>query len=245
MESRQLNIHQGESPKQPGTIRFVCISDTHNKTTNLKVPEGDVLLHSGDFSNIGNDKDIVHFNNFLSTLPHPHKVVIAGNHDLSFDLENNASLKLNFGNLHSLNAAETKAKLTNCIYLEDSGINLLGYNIYGSPWTPTFFDWAFNLDRGENIRKKWELIPPNTDLLLTHGPPHRILDTCSDGFHAGCEELVKKIEEIKPLVHLFGHIHEAYGTIFDGYTNYINASICTLRYHPSNRPYVFDLPIRN
>ena len=245
METRQINIHHGEFPKQPNTIRFVCISDTHNKTKSLKVPEGDVLLHSGDFSNIGDDKDIIHFNDFLSTLPHTHKVVIAGNHDLSFDLENNASLKRNFNNLNSLNAAETKAKLRNCIYLEDSGINLLGYNIYGSPWTPTFYDWAFNLDRGENIRKKWELIPANTEILLTHGPPHRILDRCSDGFSAGCEELIIKIQEFRPMVHLFGHIHEAYGTFFDGTTNYINASICTLRYSPSNKPYVFDLPIRN
>lgn len=244
MESRQLHIHDGSIPKQPNTIRFVCLSDTHNRTKYIAVPDGDVLLHSGDFTGAGSDKEVVSFNTFLGKLPHPYKVVIAGNHDLSFDLENYQSLCRNFGNLYGINAAETKAKLTNCIYLEDSGVSVLGYYIYGSPWTPTFFDWAFNLDRGENIKKKWDMIPANTEILLTHGPPHNILDKCHDGFSAGCEDLLQKIQEISPLVHLFGHIHEGYGSHFDGVTNYINGSNCTLRYQPTNKPLVFDLPMR-
>lgn len=95
------------------------------------------------------------------------------------------------------------------------------------------------------IREKWAKIPTDVEILMTHGPPHGILDTCSDGFQAGCEELKEVVERIKPRVHIFGHIHEAYGFYSDGVTSYINASNCTLRYQPTNPALVFDLPIKH
>jgi Icc-related predicted phosphoesterase len=245
METKEIRIHNGEVPQMPGTIRFVCLSDTHGKTSYLNVPNGDVLLHSGDFSSMGEERDIVKFNSFLASLQHREKIVIAGNHDLTFDLENQNSLKNNFYNLVGVDAEKVKGLLKDCTYLEDSECYISGYKVYGSPWTPTFFDWAFNLDRGQPISEKWEIIPSDTDILITHGPPKGILDRCYDGFSAGCEDLLNKIHEIKPLVHLFGHIHEGYGAAFDGTTNYINASICTLRYQPSNKPWVFDLYPKN
>ena len=93
--------------------------------------------------------------------------------------------------------------------------------------------------------EKWNLITADTDILLTHGPPYKILDPCSDGFDAGCKDLLDKVLEIKPIVHLFGHIHEAYGHASNENTVFINGSNCTLRYKPDNKPWVFDLPIRN
>ena len=244
METRQVNIHNGEVHQIPGTIRFVCLSDTHNRTSKINVPKGDVLLHSGDFTGMGDEREVVSFNKFLASLSHTLKIVIAGNHDLTFDLENQESLKRNFFNLLNVDAERVKGLLTDCIYLEDSETLVNGYKIFGSPWSPTFFDWAFNLDRGPNIKQKWDLIPPNTDILLTHGPPKGILDRCSDGFQAGCEDLLSRLQEVRPLIHVFGHIHEGYGAAFDGTTNFINASTCTLRYQPTNKPWVFDLPCR-
>ena len=88
------------------------------------------------------------------------------------------------------------------------------------------------------------MIPGDTDILLTHGPPHGILDSCSDGFNAGCQDLLEKVTEIKPLIHLFGHIHEAYGVFQNESTIFINGSNCTLSYKPSNLPIVVDLPIK-
>lgn len=86
-----------------------------------------------------------------------------------------------------------------------------GINIYGSPWQPWYHDWAFNLERGEEIKKKWDLIPQGVDVLITHGPPHKILDKTIEGVDAGCEMLVEAIKRVKPKIHVFGHIHEARG----------------------------------
>jgi predicted phosphodiesterase len=244
MENRTVRVHTGEEPKLPGFVRFVCLSDTHNRARHIKVPSGDVLLHAGDFSGQGDEKDVLNFSKFLSSQPHTHKVVIAGNHDLSFDLENQGTLQRDFLNMRGKDAAAIKSKLTGCIYLEDSACVVEGYRIWGSPWTPTFFDWGFNLDRGEKIAAKWALIPNDTEILITHGPPFGIQDTCQDGFRAGCQDLLEKIQNVKPLVHVFGHIHEAYGVTHTENTTFINASNCTLRYQPLNPPLVFDLPAR-
>ncbi|CAG9323350.1 unnamed protein product [Blepharisma stoltei] len=243
MQSEQIRVHRGEIEKSEEFIRFVCLSDTHNQVgKKFKVPDGDVLLHAGDFTNCGGTDDVVNFNNFLGRLPHRYKVVIAGNHDLSFDKENLPTLIRNFSLNPTINSDATKALLTHCIYLEETGVEVFGYKIWGSPWTPTFYDWGFNAERGSVIAEKWRKIPEDTEILITHGPPYAILDGCDDGFHAGCEELKTAVERIKPKVHLFGHIHEAYGVYNNGFTHFINASTCTLRYRPTNPPIVFDLP---
>ena len=116
-----LRPYTDDHPQPPDTIRFVLLSDTHNVTDNLRVPDGDVLLHSGDFSDCGKPENIVHFNEFLGRLPHPHKVVIAGNHDLSFDIENWEGIQKNFGFPPDTDPNAIKASLTNCTYLEESG----------------------------------------------------------------------------------------------------------------------------
>ncbi|XP_060573835.1 metallophosphoesterase MPPED2-like [Ruditapes philippinarum] len=137
-----------------------------------------------------------------------------------------------------------KELMTNCVYLEDAGIDVCGVHIYGSPWQPRFCDWGFNLDRGMECLKKWNLIPENTDILVTHGPPIGHGDMCFDGNRAGCVELLSTIQKrVKPKYHIFGHIHEGYGVTTDGHTTYINASTCTLRYKPDHEPIVFDIPI--
>lgn len=234
-------------------ITFVCISDTHTKTYGLSLPPGDVLIHAGDFSFTGLHEEIEDFNKYLAGLKFEYKVVIAGNHDLTFDLENyEPNLRERFHsyayknkNKKSFTAKEVKEKLTECIYLEDSSCELFGYKIYGSPWTPTFYDWGFNLSRGKEILEKWKKIPTDTDILITHGPPYKILDKCADGFNAGCEDLLREIKErIKPKFHIFGHIHEGYGVFNEEGTTYINASICTLSYKPNNKPIVFKMPIK-
>lgn len=244
-------------PKTPITedkVRFVCISDTHATIEKLPpefVPDGDVLLHAGDLTNVGKPEEVRRFNEYLGTLPHKHKVVIAGNHDLTFDKSMDGQLgrwrvKLEKVKefLKESGVTEVKDLLTNCIYLEDSMVTLYGINIYGSPWQPWFGDWGFNLTRGEEILEKWDLIPECTDILITHGPPVGYGDMTRDGNRAGCVDLLNTIQKrVKPLYHISGHIHEGYGVTTDGFTTYINASTCTLRYKPDNPPVVFDFPI--
>lgn len=247
-----------DTPISPDKIRFICISDTHAHIELYpeKIPPGDVILHGGDITNIGLTREVKTFNDFLGTLPHPVKIVIAGNHDLTFDddLVNKRRdyLRSNFrisdtkfeAVMRELGVTSVKQLLTNCVYLEDSEIDVCGIKIYGSPWQPEFCDWGFNLTRGQDCLDKWNLIPESTDILITHGPPVGHGDYCFDGQRAGCVELLLTIQQrVKPQYHIFGHIHEGYGVTTDGQTQFINASTCTLRYQPSNPPIVFDYPV--
>ncbi|MCK7546244.1 metallophosphatase domain-containing protein [Marinobacter bryozoorum] len=211
-------------------MRLVCISDTHGLHRQIPaVPDGDVLIHAGDSLGQGTLENLADLNDWLGTLPHQHKIVIAGNHDWVFQEA----------------PALARETLTNAIYLEDSGTELDGLRFWGSPWTPQFLNWAFMLKRGQALREKWQLIPKNTDLLITHGPPRGIGDQVSVDFRTrevGCVDLEQRLEQLPNLqAHVFGHIHEGYGQYLRGQTRLINASTCTARYEPTNPPIVFDL----
>lgn len=211
-------------------MRLVCISDTHGMHRRIpEIPDGDVLIHAGDSLGQGTLENLADLNDWFGTLPHRYKVVIAGNHDWVFQ-----------------EAPElARETLTHAIYLEDSGIELEGLQFWGSPWTPQFLDWAFMLERGQALRGKWQLIPKNTDVLITHGPPRGLGDQVTVDFRArnvGCVDLEQRLEQLPNLqAHVFGHIHEGYGQYLRGQARFINASTCTARYEPTNPPIVFDL----
>ncbi|XP_063422842.1 metallophosphoesterase MPPED2-like [Mytilus trossulus] len=248
-----LNIH---SPVKPDCLRFVCLSDTHSKLhademSNFYVPPGDILLHAGDFSMKGRPLEIERFNEALDKLPHKKKIVIAGNHELSFD-ESLFTEANCFGEsigtvkrcLKTKGLKSVRELLTNAIYLQDSMVTVCGINIYGSPWQPRFGCWAFNVIRGEDILKKWNCIPENVDILITHGPPVGHGDVTKAGINVGCVELLNTVQKrVKPKYHLFGHIHEGYGLTTDGETLFINASSCTKGYKLCNPPMIFDVPL--
>ncbi len=201
-------------------LRITCVSDLHGYLP--KVPGGDILLVAGDLTAQNMQWEYAAFLSWIKTTPYRCKVVVAGNHDGLIERGE-----------FSLHCPEE-----NIYYLCDSGIIFEGLNIWGSPYTPTFLDWHFMRDRGAPIKKHWDLIPTNTDILVTHGPPHGILDQNSDGRHVGCEELRKVVEErVKPLIHCFGHIHEcAAGKLVVGPTTYLNCSFVDVHYRPINPP---------
>lgn len=204
-------------------MKVVVFSDTHGMHNKIKIPDGDVLIFCGDFSKNGNERDLISFNMFLGKQPHKNKIVIAGNHD--FCLEDNIS---------------AFAFLTNAIYLKDEEIVIDGIKFYGSPYTPNFGHWAFMLDK-KKLKRKWNNIPNDVDVLITHGPPYGKLDITMSGSLAGCKELDKRVKNLKPKYHVFGHIHEGYGEMKDKNTNYINASICDFHYKSINKPIVFEI----
>ena len=206
------------------SVRVVCISDTHGRHDDVFVPDGDLLLHAGDLTSHGSLYEIRDAAAFLEALPHPHKVVIAGNHDFGFQREAEAARRLMAG----------------CTYLQDSEVTIQGLRIWGSPWQPWFYDWAFNLERGAMIREKWDLIPEGIDILLTHGPPRGHGDRTTRGEQAGCADLLDAVRRAQPRWHVFGHIHEGYGVTEVEGTTFVNASTCTLKYEPTNAPVVFD-----
>ncbi|KAL3669929.1 hypothetical protein V7S43_005303 [Phytophthora oleae] len=235
-------------PQQKGTLRVVCISDTHAKHRNLKnTPDGDILLHCGDFTNRRTHDEIRDFNDWLGTLPHKHKIVIAGNHDacmdaVAYDQHWNKAFRHEEYNDPSL----SEALLTNCTYLEDRFVVVEGVKIYGSPMTPPIPGraGAFNVARGSADQQHWAKVSTDVDILMTHGPPHGILDTTFTGLHAGSEALTEMATRIRPRFHLFGHIHEAYGAIRVGKTVFVNAASSTLLAKPRHAPVVLDIPVK-
>jgi Icc-related predicted phosphoesterase len=215
--------------------RLVVMSDTHGQHLGLQVPDGDILIHCGDFCSHGQYLDALRFVNWFGVQPHKHKIFIAGNHDLYFEQ----------GNPFDIDQF-IKLMPPSVRYLNDSGVQIEGINFWGSPVQPTFFNWAFNRDRGEAIKKHWDLIPKGTDVLITHGPPHKICDLApaGKGFykHVGCADLFEAALRIQPKLHLFGHIHFSGGTSFVmPKTIYVNASILDEAYMINNKPLVIDV----
>jgi Icc-related predicted phosphoesterase len=190
--------------------RFVAMADTHGRHRDLNVPDGDVLIHAGDLTGRGTQHQVEEALAWLKSLPHRHKVLVAGNHDFLYEQE--PAL------------AEQLTRDAGVIYLRDSEATLGGLRIWGSPWQPRFFDWAFNLDRGEPLDEKWRLIPEGIDVLVVHGPAQGYGDRTHDGRRVGCERLLVHLSRVKPRVFLFGHIHEDKGEWQLGPTRIINCT---------------------
>ncbi|MBA2745108.1 MAG: metallophosphatase domain-containing protein [Flavisolibacter sp.] len=208
-------------------MKFVAIADTHGRHHHVKLPPGDVLIHAGDVSFRGRKSEVEDFLDWFSKQKFAHKIFIAGNHDFFFEKEKPVQIK--------------KILPDDVVYLEDSGITIQDIHIWGSPITPRFYNWAFNRARGEAIRKHWDLIPAHTDLLITHGPPKGILDQVMNEQEVGDKDLLERIMTIKPQVHVFGHIHEAFGTNKIGGIRFINASLLNEQYNLVNKPVLFEL----
>jgi len=211
------------------TMRIVAISDTHGRVQHLQVPPGDVLVHAGDATMGGSEQEVREFAEWFQRQPHRHKIFVAGNHDWLFQEDRKLAERILGPDI---------------IYLQDNGVTIDGMLFYGSPWQPEFNSWAFNMPRdGEELRSKWDLIPGETDVLITHCPPARIFDMTQDGDSAGCNRLRDRIEYVNPKIHIFGHIHEGYGVNTFGDTTFINACICDERFAATRRPIVTELGI--
>lgn len=194
-------------------LKIDCISDTHGKHKKIALPGGDILIHAGDVSGRGHSGEILPFLDWYAEQDYSHIILIPGNHDFGFEKEPERYVK--------------ECADRNITLLNDSGCIVEGIKIHGSPVQPWFYDWAFNRQRGADIKRHWDLIPEDTEILVTHGPPYGILDDANGrGYvnHVGCEELYKKVVQTKVKLHIFGHIHEGAGYKYlDGKT-YVNAS---------------------
>ena len=215
--------------------RIIVISDTHGQHLGMQIPDGDILIHCGDFCSHGQYIDALRFVNWFGTHPHKHKIFIAGNHDLYFEQGNPSDID-----------SFLRTMPAGMHYLQDSGVELEGLKFWGSPVQPAFFNWAFNRDRGAPIKKHWDLIPEETDVLITHGPPYKICDVAPNGTgfykNVGCVDLLNATLKIKPKLHLFGHIHFSGGTSHvTPETIFANAAICDEDYLRNNKPLLINV----
>jgi Icc-related predicted phosphoesterase len=208
-------------------MKIVAIADTHNKH-NLILPEhlsGDMIIHAGDISSTGSKLGVEAFLYWFDSLPFKYKIFIAGNHDWYFDITPKKVIK------------KLLKLYPNIIYLNDSGVTIEGFKIWGSPIQPWFYNWAFNRF-GESIQPHWDKIPANTEILITHGPARGYGDMTTDGDFAGCPRLFSKIVSLQHLkLHICGHIHEGYGRrMLYNQTEMINASVLDEQYVMVNNP---------
>ena len=197
--------------------RLVFFSDTHGRHEDVALPEGDILIHAGDVCDKGNEDQVHQFIEWFANQPFEYKIFIAGNHD--FNLETGRIL---------IPAALPK-EIT---YLQDSGVVVYGKKIWG----------AFSAQNDEYFQPG--LIPEDIDILITHIPPWKILDQSPQGQHKGSAELSIRVRELKPDMHLFGHIHYSHGKRQIDGTQYANGS----QYKASikqivRKPHVFELPV--
>jgi len=205
---------------------IVCIADLHEHL--VDIPACELLLIAGDVSFAF--KGDLHakqaflsgdFKDWLEQVPAEEIVLVAGNHDQSIEA---------FGLPDGLR----------CHYLQDEGIELFGLKLWGTPWQPWFYDWAFNAPRrgGEFfLASKFDLVPADTDILVAHGPPRGYGDrTVRPGghVHVGSTAMTETLERVQPRLMVCGHIHPAYGSYRLGYTEIINASLVDDEYRPVN-----------
>lgn len=214
---------------------ITVISDTHglHRQITKDLPGGNLIIAAGDISNIGEVSDIKNFCKWFEGLDYDYPIFIAGNHDWGFQ--------------HHEKEMESFLEDKAIWYLKDT-YELIGEDhldltkVYGSPWQPEFYNWAFNLPRnGEQLQNIWNNIPMDTDILITHGPPFGSLDTVKGTtINIGCELLAERIKIVKPKIHVFGHIHTGYGYKFDGDTHFFNAAVLNEKYKYTQKPITFN-----
>lgn len=205
--------------------RLVLLSDTHGLHEGLELPAGDVLIHAGDLTRHGTLAEVEAFGRWLAFQPHPHKVVVPGNHDEAF--------------LHSRKRAHEALGLEVHLLI-DGGVELAGLTLWGSPFHPEA-GGAFGLSR-EALDAHWSRLPDGLDVLVTHGPPRGLLDRSDRGAEAGCVALRREVERKAPRLHVFGHIHDAAGEARLGPTRLINAAQCVGWSGPLRPARVVELP---
>ena len=242
-------------------ILIHAISDTHNRHPKIQgLTGGDLLIHAGDFSSLGQKWEVERFIEWYAKQPYSAKVLICGNHEVQIEREYDFRFKMmcQDAGIILLNDSSVELQfLPGKAFVDQNIPDITKFKIHGSPVTPWFYghNWGWNRARNDAeaalykcdlIKPHWDMIPEDTDILVTHGPPYEILDEvfAVDGSsykehgmmprYVGCVDLAARIKEVKPDMHIFGHIHCSHGQKHIDGVSYYNACICDEMYGPSN-----------
>lgn len=216
-------------------MKIVCMSDTHclHEKMKYKVPDGDMVVHAGDFTGSGTIQQIREFAKWFDSLPHKRKIVICGNHEREV----------------SGRTRDVQKHFKSSLVLHDSEFVVDGLKFWGQPRTPKFYDWGWMYERGLEAEEVWAPMPDDTDIVICHGPPFMYGDKCPDNtdfwtnrlVHVGCQAQLKRLMEVKPKYVICGHIHESFGLhLTDFGTKVLNVSICTAEYRADNPCWIID-----
>jgi Icc-related predicted phosphoesterase len=217
-------------------VKIAVISDVHGKWNKIKIPECDILISCGDYSFRGEPHMVKEFHEWLNKQEAGYIISVMGNHE--------QWVEKNFQEAKSIAVEACPA----VHFIEEGLVEIEGVKLWCSAWTPTFgFNWAYNADRGEEIKRHWDKIPKDTDILISHGPPYGILDELKyvdgtpKGVFVGCRDLLEVIQKFKIPIHVFGHIHE-HGSeqVHLNGTSFYNASICDEQYQAVNAPHIIE-----
>lgn len=217
-------------------MRIVAFSDSHGFHKRMTVPDGDMLICAGDFSMRAKNYEVSQFAQWFNKLPHQFKVIMAGNHDVYCETDEHFA----------------RHEFAPSVYLCHEEAEINGYRVFGSPYSSSIYEpspWSFDYNpKGPRSEALWSQIPDNIDILVTHGPPKGILDVVDDPHvgedpHVGDVNLLYHVKRALPRVHIFGHIHEGFGSYESNVwtTRFYNVCICNVRYQPVNPVTVFDL----
>eukprot|EP00933_Yihiella_yeosuensis_P071284 TRINITY_DN79492_c0_g1_i1.p1 TRINITY_DN79492_c0_g1~~TRINITY_DN79492_c0_g1_i1.p1 ORF type:complete len:334 (-),score=36.19 TRINITY_DN79492_c0_g1_i1:43-1044(-) len=229
-------------------LKLVCMSDTHCCHKWLEpIPDGDVLVHCGDFTSHGSLEEVKRFADWFGSQPHSTKLLVPGNHDMILHKEYYDNFWSDWSSKKESHEEAVKVLTDkNIKILVDETVYIHGVKFHGSPWVTQHHSWstAFNKSE-EGMGNHWRLLPPGIDVLLTHMPPYGMGDREAFGHHHGCPHLALKVAEVKPKIHVFGHVHGDHG-IFkrDHYpTTFVNAtSVCDYYWVGKREPIVIEIP---
>eukprot|EP00511_Aplanochytrium_stocchinoi_P011386 CAMPEP_0204874028 /NCGR_PEP_ID=MMETSP1348-20121228/42274_1 /ASSEMBLY_ACC=CAM_ASM_000700 /TAXON_ID=215587 /ORGANISM="Aplanochytrium stocchinoi, Strain GSBS06" /LENGTH=322 /DNA_ID=CAMNT_0052029661 /DNA_START=136 /DNA_END=1104 /DNA_ORIENTATION=- len=242
-EAKRTTEVEIETVKKP--MKIVFISDTHNSHKQFgELPEGDVLIHTGDFSNWGTMKEVKNFANWFSSQPHKTKILVPGNHDMIMDKEYYDRYYKDWtpdGKKRSTSEALEYFKSKEIQVLIDEGTTVDGLRLYGSPWVRQYASWqtAFN-KKEKDILQYWERLEP-ADILLTHQPPKGFGDRDGTSKAVGCQHLLDKVvNQVKPRLHVFGHEHLDVGIFENDSITFINAASVD-NFYRVRKPIVVDI----
>ncbi len=214
-----------------------CVSDLHGSYP--KLPGGDLLIVAGDCTARDKIMEWAAFFAWLKLQDYKKKIIVAGNHDgFLASCATTDEEKKTVEEIQKLLKQEEDYidESDDFVYLCDNFYEYEGIKIWGSPWTPKFGNWHFMKKRGDEINEKWKMIPRDTQILITHGPPAGLLDFV-DEENAGCVGLMHRIDSLKQLkLNVFGHIHEGAGYAFQNGKLFVNASHMNGDYKPVNKP---------
>jgi Icc-related predicted phosphoesterase len=214
------NSTTNRSRRTRRSLRLALLSDTHELHREVDVPDADILIHCGDFTMFSRSmKAVADFNQWLGELPHRHKIVVPGNHELFLEAD-----------------PRKRSLLTNAIVLIDEEVKVDGLRIWGSPVTP-LSGGAFGLSTANDRRQLYAQIKPDIDILITHGPPFGILDRSpASDIHSGCQELLQAVRRVRPKLHVFGHVHGTPGLVQTDRTTFANVAVLGLDGAPAVAP---------